>query len=55
MNGSFVEGKDAMVSVFDAGFQHGVGLFETMIARNGHVFVRDDTWNDLLRLLRCYD
>lgn len=38
MNGSFVEGKDARVGVFDAGFQHGVGLFETMIARNGHVF-----------------
>jgi len=38
MNGSFVEDKGAVVSVFDAGFQHGVGLFETMVARNGHVF-----------------
>ena len=38
MNGSFVEDKDATVGVFDAGFQHGVGLFETMLARNGHVF-----------------
>ena len=38
MNGSFVEDKDARVGVFDAGFQHGVGLFETMIAKNGHVF-----------------
>ena len=38
MNGSFVEDKDAKVGVFDAGFQHGVGLFETMVAKNGHVF-----------------
>ncbi len=38
MNGVFVEEKDATVGVFDAGFQHGVGLFETMLARNGRVF-----------------
>ena len=38
INGSFVEDNDASVSVFDAGLQHGVGLFETMIARNGRVF-----------------
>jgi branched-chain amino acid aminotransferase len=38
INGSFVEGGEASVSVFDAGLQHGVGLFETMIARNGQVF-----------------
>ena len=38
INGSFIEDSDASVGVFDAGFQHGVGLFETMIARNGHVF-----------------
>lgn len=29
---------EARVSVFDAGFQHGVGLFETMLAKNGVVF-----------------
>jgi branched-subunit amino acid aminotransferase/4-amino-4-deoxychorismate lyase len=28
----------ARVSAFDAGFQHGVGLFETMLARGGRVF-----------------
>lgn len=38
INGSFVEDTDAVVGVFDAGFQHGVGLFETMVARNGSVF-----------------
>lgn len=38
LNGSFVDRDDARVSVFDAGFQHAVGLFETMLARNGTVF-----------------
>jgi len=38
INGTFVERDEATVSVFDAGFQHGVGLFETMLARNGRVF-----------------
>src|SRR4030095_12318905 len=37
LNGKFVERDAAMVSLFDAGFQHGVGLFETMLARNGSV------------------
>ncbi|MEM1183914.1 MAG: aminotransferase class IV [Planctomycetota bacterium] len=31
LNGSFVERDDAQVSAFDAGTQHGVGLFETML------------------------
>ena len=38
INGSFVEDTLAVISVFDAGFQHGVGIFETMLARNGCVF-----------------
>jgi len=38
LNGKFIDRDDASVSVFDAGFQHGVGLFETMLARNGAVF-----------------
>ena len=38
INGSFVEDDAATVSVFDAGMQHGVGLFETMHAKNGVVF-----------------
>ena len=31
LNGEFVERDDATLSAFDAGFQHGVGLFETML------------------------
>jgi branched-subunit amino acid aminotransferase/4-amino-4-deoxychorismate lyase len=38
INGAFVSDSEARVSVFDAGFQHGIGLFETMAARNGAVF-----------------
>jgi branched-subunit amino acid aminotransferase/4-amino-4-deoxychorismate lyase len=37
INGAFVDGADARVGLFDAGFQHGVGLFETMLARGGAV------------------
>lgn len=33
LNGEFVDASDARVSAFDAGLQHGVGLFETMLAR----------------------
>jgi len=38
INGEFVDRDSARVSAFDAGFQHAVGLFETMLAQNGHVF-----------------
>jgi branched-chain amino acid aminotransferase len=38
LNGKFVHRDEASVPIFDAGFQHGVGLFETMLARNGAVF-----------------
>ena len=41
INGEFVDDAKAAVSVFDAGLQHGVGLFETMAARNGAVFRLD--------------
>ena len=37
INGSFVEDAEARVGLFDAGFQHGIGLFETMLAREGAV------------------
>lgn len=32
LNGEFVHRDDAKISAFDAGFQHSVGLFETLIA-----------------------
>jgi len=32
LNGQFVHRNEAQISAFDAGFQHGVGLFETLIA-----------------------
>lgn len=35
LNGDFVSRDSAMVSAFDAGLQHGVGLFETMLAVKG--------------------
>lgn len=42
LNGTWLPRDSAAISVFDAGLQHGVGLFETMHARNGRVFrVRD--------------
>ncbi len=33
LNGRFLDPGEATVSAFDAGLQHGVGLFETMLAR----------------------
>lgn len=38
LNGEFVGPGEARVSAFDAGLQHGVGLFETMLAGRGGVF-----------------
>ena len=38
LNGRFVSRDEAKVSAFDAGIQHGVGLFETMLGAQGRVF-----------------
>lgn len=38
LNGVFLGAGEARVSAFDAGLQHGVGLFETMLAGRGGVF-----------------
>lgn len=39
LNGRFTSRDEAMIPAFDAGFQHGVGLFETMLAvRTGDGF-----------------
>ncbi len=37
-NGKFVPSGEALVSIFDGGFLHGAGLFETMRAEHGCVF-----------------
>src|SRR5678815_2677703 len=34
LNGSFITQDDARISAFDAGLQHGVGLFETMMGEH---------------------
>lgn len=49
LNGQFVESSDASVSVYDGGFLHGAGLFETMSARNGRIFRLDSHLNRLRR------
>ena len=47
INGEFLDPAQARVSAFDAGFQHAVGLFETIHARNGRpAFL----WRHLARL-----
>jgi branched-chain amino acid aminotransferase len=38
LNGAFVSGPNAHVSVYDGGWLHGAGLFETMRAEGGRVF-----------------
>ena len=37
-NRRFLHGSEASVSIFDGGWMHGAGLFETMRAENGRVF-----------------
>jgi len=48
LNGDFVPREDAKISVFDRGFLYGDGLFETMRAYSGHVFMLDDHLSRLL-------
>lgn len=53
LNGAFVEPGEARVSAFDAGLQHGVGLFETMTAVAGRSGVKPrilGLWEHLERL-----
>ncbi len=38
LNGKFVDRDSVTISAFDAGIQHGIGLFETFSAYNGTVF-----------------
>ena len=58
INGHFVEASDAKVGFFDAGFQHGIGLFETMLARDGAVLRLEEHLTRLAasaRELRLFD
>lgn len=41
LNGQMIDDAKALVSTQDAGFQHAVGLFETIFAHNGKVFRLD--------------
>lgn len=42
LNGRMVDADEARVSIFDAGIQHGVGLFETISVRCGRIYRLDD-------------
>jgi branched-subunit amino acid aminotransferase/4-amino-4-deoxychorismate lyase len=58
INGQFVEASGAKVGFFDAGFQHGIGLFETMLARDGAVLRLEQHLERLAesaRILRLFD
>lgn len=55
LNGELTTPEDARLSAFDAGFQHGVGLFETLTARDGrvvHLLQHLDRLDESLRALR---
>ncbi|MBN1772087.1 MAG: aminotransferase class IV family protein [Deltaproteobacteria bacterium] len=47
LNGKLIPAEDARVSIYDAGFLHGVGLFETMRAYRGRVFRPRDHFDRL--------
>ncbi|RMH27812.1 MAG: hypothetical protein D6693_04700 [Planctomycetota bacterium] len=53
LNGEFVERDAARVSAFDAGFQHAVGLFETMLAVGGRVHRLDEHLTRLIASARA--
>jgi branched-subunit amino acid aminotransferase/4-amino-4-deoxychorismate lyase len=52
LNGQFLNRDDAKVSAFDAGFQHGVGLFETMLFADGRVHRLDEHLQRLIESSR---
>lgn len=55
LNGELTNPEDARISAFDAGLQHGVGLFETLTARDGrvvHLLQHLDRLEESLRSLR---
>ncbi len=48
LNGEFLPAREARISIFDGGFLHGAGLFETMRADYGKVFRLDAHLDRLL-------
>ena len=42
LNGRMLDADEAKVSIFDAGIQHGVGLFETISVRGGRIYRLED-------------
>lgn len=52
VNGRLVEHARASISVFDRGFMYGDGLFETMRAYGGRVFMIDEHLDRLFRSLK---
>ncbi len=52
LNGSLIPRSQARVSVYDHGFLYGFGLFETMRAYNGTIFLLDRHLDRLLRSAR---
>ena len=58
INGQFVGLAEAKVGYFDGGFQHAIGLFETMLARDGAVLRLEAHLERLAasaKLLRLFD
>jgi len=51
LNGDFVSREEAKISVFDRGFLYGDGLFETMRAYSGRVFMLDEHLSRLFNSL----
>ena len=52
LNGEYVPRDEARVSAFDAGFQHGVGLFETMLAVGARIHRLDEHLQRLIESAR---
>ena len=55
LNGELTSPEESRISAFDAGFQHGVGLFETLTARDGrvvHLLQHLDRLEESLQALR---
>ena len=42
INGQYLSLAEAKVGFFDGGFQHAIGLFETMLARDGRKWMHDE-------------